>query len=307
VICFPSNEIFVNLEGGIGNQLFQYSAGRYLAKKMNMTLILNSFGISSQRHGGFSIQQIVENAKVEIIYSKRIWKTSINLEKIQKPFKLMNLEHFWFSVSRNYQPRKIGYDPYIDKIDYPCVIKGNFQTFKFAENVGIDTELQIDLCSDLTPWATRLIKEISENSAISMHLRFGDYSDHKNDFGNLKMSYYASALDTLISKTSTENVHIFSNDINIAGDEASKLAKKFKTVKFHVVSPPPNSHPKESLLAMSKSTGLITANSSFSWWSAFLNPNHHNVIVPSQWFRSYENSHYFYLDEWNKQKSEWIL
>ena len=75
----------MNLEGGIGNQLFQYSAGRYLAEKMNMTLILNSFGISSQRHGGFSIQQIVENAKTQVIYSEKIWKTSINLGKFQKP------------------------------------------------------------------------------------------------------------------------------------------------------------------------------------------------------------------------------
>lgn len=297
----------MNLEGGIGNQLFQYSAGRYLAEKMNMTLILNSFGISSQRHGGFSIQRIVGSPKIEVIYSEKIWKTSINFGKFQKPIKLMKLENFWFSVTRNYQPDNLGYDPYIDKINYPCVIKGNFQTFKFAENVGIDTELPIQISSDLTPWATGLIKEISESVSISMHFRFGDYSDHKNDFGNLKMSYYERALEALIGKTSSKNVHIFSNDLNIARDEVLNLAKKFKNVKFHVVSPPPNSHPTESLLAMSKSIGLITANSSFSWWSAYLNPNRQNVVVPSPWFRSYENPHYFYLDEWNKQKSEWLL
>jgi hypothetical protein len=124
--------------------------------------------------------------------------------------------------------------------------------------------------------------------SISIHIRRGDYVQNKKTgkhHGNCSSEYYKNALDEILSKLSKgqrENVRlfIFSDDIEWARKNLS-----FACPSVFVSNPATPDY--EELVLMSKCSHHIIANSSFSWWGAWLDSNPQKIVIaPAKWFNT---------------------
>jgi hypothetical protein len=119
---------------------------------------------------------------------------------------------------------------------------------------------------------------VGHHSSVSVHIRRGDYL--KDTLMNvLPMEYYAAAFDHIHSKINDPCFYIFSDDLNWVKDNL-KMNYPVKYIDFESSS---NADFLE-LHLMSKCRHNIIANSSFSWWGAFLNRNPEKIVIsPKDW------------------------
>jgi hypothetical protein len=92
----------------------------------------------------------------------------------------------------------------------------------------------------------------------------------------------------------------FSDDLEKAKAILSKIDRDFT-----YVAPPIDSHPMESLFLMSKSSSLVMANSSFSWWAGKFGDSNRQIIAPSKWFRGLQDPSELIPNYWNRIESSW--
>jgi hypothetical protein len=124
---------------------------------------------------------------------------------------------------------------------------------------------------------------IEESESVSIHVRRGDYVNNPkvNEYhGSLQSDYYLKAIEVINNKVSDSKFYIFSDDIewvrdNMFGDLNAVFVK--------------TTSDEEDMYLMSKCKHNIIANSSFSWWGAYLNSNESKLVVaPVQWFKNAE-------------------
>ena len=158
-------------------------------------------------------------------------------------------------------------------------INGYFQSYKYFENV--QKEMRED-------FIIKNAKYVDEDY-ICVHVRRGDYVNHPLHHPVCDIDYYKKAMEVFPK----ENFLIISDDLNWCRQQDI-----FKNCYI-----PENSSVKEDMLRMINSKSVITANSSFSWWGAWLNRNENKKIVaPNKWFGVAYN-HYNIEDLYPK---EWI-
>lgn len=276
--------IITFLTGGLGNQMFQFAAGKALALKLKQELKLD---ISNYSH--FQPNETIrefELAKVfqgtfEIAEPKDLkkvlgWKTIFH----QHPF----LRKIFRKVAQNnnwvVEPG-FGYWPDFFSRDSACLIEGYWQTKKYFESYAdeIRESFRFKLDDFKNP---ELINKIENSNSISIHIRRGDFATHKatNNFhGICGSDYYLKAIEEISQKKENANFFVFSDDI----EAAKELLKNCKNTYFVDENSSANSH--FDMMLMSRCKHHIIANSTFSWWGAWLNTNpDKTIIAPAQWF-----------------------
>lgn len=253
--------IVSKLIGGIGNQMFQYSAGRAVSIKRKELLKLDKSGFEVQpgakRHYSLHIFNIDENfiSKSEILLAKLLHQhTSIIYPRTDV------LTEF---------PERSG-DLYLE---------GYFQSYRYFEKVEDsirkDFTFKNKLSKDALDWQTLATKY----TAISVHVRRGDYATdpvENKKFGLLPISYYQKAFKRLDS-VKNPAVFVFSDDITWV-----KSNLKFPTKTFFVSSF--GGSQEEDLRLMASCKHNIIANSTFSWWGAWLNNSPKKIVIaPKLW------------------------
>jgi hypothetical protein len=121
------------------------------------------------------------------------------------------------------------------------------------------------------------------------------------------MRYYLDSLRLLSTYKTNRNVWVFTNNANQCHSELENFGIILKEFNVEVISAPDDSHPVESLLLMKSGDALITANSTFSWWSAYLKNDNLRTVVPNKWFRGLQDPNLLLRDDWIKAESTWIL
>lgn len=124
-------------------------------------------------------------------------------------------------------------------------------------------------------------EKIDKTNSVSVHMRFGDYLNLSNYHTNLgKTMYYYDCL-TSISNLSSKTVFVFSDDIAKAKEWFNTYMEELESVVYvegNITS-------VETLILQSLCDINIIANSSFSWWAAWLNQKEHKIVyAPKQWF-----------------------
>ena len=267
--------------GGLGNQMFQYAAGRCLAHlhntelKLDLTYLnadslnkytkreykLDVFNISAQIAGENDLKkfQPLERGKITrtlmrklpILFSKLIANESGH--NFQKEFysypKHVYLNGFW--QSENY------FEPIKDIL---------LKEFSLKEKLDVKNE--------------ELASQIKNSASVSLHIRRGDYVDRKesNDLHGLcSLEYYEKAIKHIQKTNPGINLFVFSDDV------AWAKANLKTDVPVNFIDSNNSGHVDMYLMSLCKHN--IIANSSFSWWGARLNQNpNKTVIAPMQWF-----------------------
>lgn len=254
--------IYCNLKGGMANIMFQIAACKKLAIRKNTSCCFPNF-------------------LAHLEYTNSRWQIQYNTSNLGKNFKNNALEYKEFiNIDHNAEhtgyPIKLYRYPfhYIDFIpnEDTFAVDGYFQSEKYFSDIREDILKTFCLTKEAEALMIKKYQNVLKNKSVSLHVRRADYLRYPGIHPVLPISYYKKALD-LIGEY--DNCLLFSDDI-----EWCKNNMKFKNMVFV-------EQEKDyiEMFLMSKCQNNIIANSSFSWWGAWLNKKEDKqVIAPSQWF-----------------------
>lgn len=300
------NILTFELVGGIGNQLFGYFAGIYAASVLetNLRLYLRPPLRGETAHGS-SISSF--NLKHEIFTQRHLLP---GVERLLKTSILVLLTKSGLSNSKAsafsgiHTSTVLGADPKLVSIKRGTYVRGYFQTSEYFDALlakGLVPQFSLRRES---AWFHDLRLLIEKEKPITMHIRRGDYLDPQNDFiGALSPRYFVGALNKLRTEFALHEreVWIFSDEIEVAKEEL----REFDLGPVRWIDPPFGSDPAESLLLLSMGSGIVTSNSTFSWWAAKLSLNN-AVVAPHQWLRNHSERGLVASSDWVTFESDWL-
>lgn len=296
-----SQVVTMGIVGGVGNQLFQYYAGAYMAMKLSSKLKLDfsHVGLAGTRHESaihdlvLPIQYEIENRKINK-FNEILWRIH---QKICRESKLLGrLSTQFLGI---YQSSAIGFDPYLDTVAKPLSLRGYFQTWRYLKLLR-QSGFADPMLTNQSSWYVETEELLRATEPVALHIRRGDYRELSDSFGLLSIKYYGQAIASLNKELRDRPIWVFSDDV----ESAKKLLNSLE-LKFTYLVPPSETNPLESLMLMSKCIGVITANSSFSWWAGALAMNAKQVIAPSKWFKSLRDPDDLIPENWTRVASSW--
>jgi hypothetical protein len=278
--------IIVRLSGGLGNQMFQYAVGRQVADrhKTIAKLDVSNFEIYQYRHYSLHCFHICEyiatRAEVESLYRESKLLTNLFARKIMGRFGIER--RYFFRSPFLVEEKSLSFDATPLQRNGDMYLMGYWQSEKYFYKIR-----ELLLCEfEVKYKQDRHSREISDviqsTNSISLHVRRADYvqNPHYNKiYGTCDQDYYSRAIQHIVERVSSPHFFLFSDDPDWVKRE---LKLEFPaTVIEH--NGPERSY--EDLRLMSQCQHNIIANSSFSWWGAWLNQNPHKIVVaPTRWF-----------------------
>lgn len=276
--------IITNILGGLGNQMFQYAAGRALslARGSSHLLDISAFRNSSV-HQGFEVQRIfacpIQIASIADVRSVLGWQYS--------PFSRRVLAYPALALFRR---KSLVIEPHfhywsgIDAFSDDCYLQGYWQSEKYFLDVMQVIRADFTFTIPLDRRNADLAAQIGDVNAISLHVRRGDYVSNPETtahHGVCSLDYYRSAIQYV--KEHVEQPHFF-----IFSDDLVWVKEHLKTdVPCCYVDHNRGAESYKDMQLMSLCKHHIIANSSFSWWGAWLGANPEKLVVaPERWFRN---------------------
>ena len=274
--------ITVSLMGGLGNQMFQYAAGKALAERHGVSLAL-ALDISGFRYKPrpFLLDQLrvpeadacSEQVKAPEVFDK--WKVRIDRLLVRAGLSRLALS------PQDYCEPDFHYDPAFEALGPHTTLFGYFQSERYFGSIA---ESLRDLFAPRKPLAGEMFGRIQASRLpISVHVRRGDYLNPGTVevHGILGEPYYRQALGRLERATGREaELFVFSDDPP-ASEQVLNFVPRSRLV--HVRGEP--DRPWEDMALMARCRHHIIANSSFSWWGAWLNRSPDKVVIaPRAWF-----------------------
>lgn len=149
---------------------------------------------------------------------------------------------------------------------------------------GYEQEIfeQITTLISPTEWYLSTREEIEKQQPVFLHVRWGDYLNLKNVYGEISPKYYERSIELVRQLSNVEQPIWLSSD---DPHGAYKFLSSHIAIE-RILDTPANSAPLETVLLMGAGSGLVAANSSFSWWSAFVGGHqaHFDVVFPRPLF-----------------------
>lgn len=264
--------IMVKLKGGMGNQLFQYAVGRALAEKNNTELKLDTswYGVVPDRQ--YDLDHY--NISGTIATPAEISKMSSLLTRIVdrlKPFNRRTL-----IVEQSFK-----FDPEVLQLGDNVCLDGYWQSPKYFNEIAPIIRQEFMVKGRPSGKNADYFEEIQSTTAVSLHVRRGDYVSNKNFnnyHGTSPLEYYEKAVAMVAEKVKKPHFFIFSDD-----SAWTKENLKFDYPMTFVTGNDKTA--EEDIRLMSSCQHFIIANSTFSWWGAWLAGNKDKmVIAPKVWF-----------------------
>ena len=265
--------IIIKLAGGLGNQLFQYSLGRHLAKNQQTILKMD---ISNFKN------DTLRDYALGVFKIKEIFATTEEINSFKKKGLGKKFNSFLpYPLKYYIQENESAFEKKIFTTKNNIYIDGYWQSEKYFKAIENDIRQEITLKEPLGEKCLEIVKKITETNSISIHIRHGDYLNDKLSkiFEICSPEYYTQAISLMAKKIEQPYFFIFSDDIAWA-------EKNLKTnFPIEYVSKNKFEDYKE-LVLMGMCKHNIIANSSFSWWGAWLNNNHQKIVIaPKTWFK----------------------
>jgi hypothetical protein len=283
--------IITRLIGGLGNQLFQYAAARRISYVNNVTLKLDITGFGNYKLRSYRLNNfnIVENIA-----------TIHEITKIKKGRILGRIDNFLpYYIRSNIKPKNMNFDERILERKNNIYLDGYWQSEKYFEDIRDVISKEFTIKSDMDESNRLMAEQIEETNSVSIHVRRGDYAtDAKtNQFHGLcGLDYYSESIKRMNETIDNPHFFIFSDDPNWVKDNI-----KIQYPTIYVTHNGPD-RDYEDLRLISLCKHHIIANSSFSWWGAWLcKSTNKKVIAPMKWFNSDENNEHDILpDNWTR-------
>ena len=272
--------IISQLSGGLGNQLFQYAAGYAIAERLNTNLFLYFHINECDTKRDQIIKELVSDIHwLEFKQLKPFIPHSF-ISKFKQRILPVNKRSF-------FKERDFTFDDRVLNISDNTLINGYWQSEDYFSRVSDKVRDTILSKLNTIELDKSILNNLTLENSISLHVRKGDYLifPYSDYYYELQSEYYERALECLSSKIAFSKIFVFTDDVNWV-NEHLKIG-----FDFQIVSQTFTKSVLEDMRAMSLCNHHIIANSSFSWWSAWLsqNPNK-QVVAPLNWFKSVRKS-----------------
>ncbi|MCE5286375.1 MAG: alpha-1,2-fucosyltransferase [Pelosinus sp.] len=276
--------IIVKLSGGLGNQMFQYAAAKSLAirnntqLKIDITRLLNSPARDTKREYELNIYNIDDQLATNIEVDKMVG-TKYNFRYFKRKLidKIMP-----FSKGTYIKERSFCFDPRVITLGDNILLDGAWASEKYFSDTEGDIRKIFKLRKKPSPKTVEVWNQIAKVNSVSIHIRRGDYitNPHAKVFhGVCSMEYYQQAMELISDKIKNPHFFIFSDDLPWAKENFGQNS----TLTYVEHNLGIANH--EDMLLMSACKHNIIANSTFSWWGAWLNQNSNKIVIsPKQWY-----------------------
>ncbi len=266
--------IYTRIRGGLGNQLFQYSAARSLADYLNVSL-------------GLDTREFDENSPYKMSLNHFNIRADLNppdLIKHKKDGKIAYIiDHIKGNQKKVYKEPFLRFDKNLFSNVDGTYLKGYWQSEKYFLRNRKNILSDINLIKKTDKFNTINLKEIKKSTSISLHIRRGDYlsnESYNETHGICSLSYYTDAVEYIKNRLG-ENIKVFA-----FSDDPDWVLENLKlSVDIKIINNNTSANSFEDLRLMLNCDHNIIANSSFSWWGAWLNQNPEKIVIsPKKWY-----------------------
>lgn len=275
--------ITVRLIGGLGNQLFQYATARALALRHGAEVKLDLSGFESYGLRRYELDTypiaagIATPEELAVIDAGR--PASGLLGRVLARLRPRPAQH--------YREPHYHYDPELARQPLPILLDGYWQSERYFIDAADVIRRELTPRDALEPNNAAVAAEIGEVNAVSLHVRRGDYvsNAHTNAYhGICSLDYYRAAVAQIREKVAEPYLFVFSDD-----HDWTRENLKLDLPTTYVVANAADRGFRDMQL-MSLCQHHVIANSSFSWWGAWLNPSPTKIVVaPATWFATGAN------------------
>lgn len=278
--------IILQLSGGLGNQMFQYAFGRYLASKHNTDLVLDLSYVQSK----LPFKKWTTPMQYELSIFNNIQATvQANIFSSNYLYPLAKIEHLlktkYYTKKYNaFQEKDLKFQSDLLSIPNDAFVRGNFQSEKYFMRIENNVRQDFQFLPITDTQNVEHLTNIKSADSVSIHIRRGDYVSIKQNaqkFLALDINYYQNAINTIAEKIPNPTFFIFSDDMNWV-EQNLKINYK----KYYIKNNNTKNTSYIDMQLMSQCKHNIIANSTFSWWAAWLNPNPNKIVIaPQRWFQ----------------------
>ena len=269
--------IFSRLIGGLGNQMFQYAAGRSLAIVNNCELKLDISGFENYSlHNGYELDLF--DIRADIASAKEISRLVTSQSRLSRfLYRKLNIKK-----KTHFIEKAFIFDANFFDVKQPVYIDGYWQSYKYFESIELQLRQELSLKKPFSNINLQIAEQISNVNAVSIHIRRGDYVSNKHTnsvHGVCSLDYYRAAIEAVSARVENPVFFVFSDDISwVKNNLAIDLQCIF--IDHNVGGQSYN-----DMYLMRLCQHHIIANSSFSWWGAWLGINPNKIVIaPKQWF-----------------------
>jgi len=259
--------IIVRIIGGLGNQLFQYALGQSLALKNNTELRLDISEFKTYKRHQYCLSYF--NIKDSVATKGDVLKL-----RLLSYFSFLNLRY-----KATFVQESSSFDPKIINLPDNTYLSGYWQSEKYFKEIENIIKQDITLKTPASPEYNSLRTKINNINSVSLHIRRTDYfTIGLKVFEPISIDYYQRAVAEISRQTGALELFVFSDDI--------EWVKQNLKISFPTTFVSGNNLKNyEELMLMSACKHNITANSTFSWWGAWLNSNPKKIVItPRRWF-----------------------
>lgn len=278
--------IITRLIGGLGNQMFQYAVARHLAKIYNTSIKLDISGFQTYKLHKYSLAPF--NIQEKFASADEVQSlTNPEQTKIGRMFHQMFHSHPKRASSHICEKKLFRFAPYILKLPDNVYLDGFWQNEKYFFDISEIIRREVTVKFPQKGKDKEFADMICDAESVSLHIRRGDYvtdSKTQEKHGICSLDYYYRSIDRLTQMTEKPHLFIFSDDPQWASDNL-KLSIPATFVDHN------NANTNyEDLRLMRQCKHHIIANSSFSWWGAWLGENKNKLVfAPKIWMAKYQH------------------
>jgi len=268
----------IKIQGGLGNQMFQYALYRKFENSGAAVRADLSWFESNEAEAKRPYLLGEFNIKVNAAPKESVKKYRNFLSK-----RFKNNFGLWPMI---YTEKDSGtFDGSVLK-KKNTLFDGYWQTDRYSD--GIKDILVKDFCfpGPVSKVEEDYLSDINESESVSVHFRCTDYLLHDDIYGGIcTKEYYLKAIKEVLKEIDNPKFFIFSDDIKRASDIYKEICKEaLKAENAVFVELPKGTGEIHDMLLMKSCKHNIIANSSFSWWASYLNTNEDkHIYAPSKW------------------------
>lgn len=276
--------IVTRISDGFGNQLFMYACGYAVARRVNAKLMLDISFLDTNGLRKYELD------KLNIIYDKIFHTKALKLYLLKVMFRKLihGVMHITLKQMNESKTNIYMYDKHILQVSDGTYLNGYWQNENYFK------DYKNDLISMITPNYNQseeydmVRKRIMENESVAIHIRRGDYVALNICLGK---DYYDKAINYISNKIDCPIYYVFSDDIEYARKLLQNRDEKIEFVKYKSNNPT-----LDDFFLMKDCKHMIMANSSYSWWAAWLKKNPERIIIRPKTEGNFKNE--FYPDKW---------
>lgn len=282
--------IIMKIWGGLGNQMFQYATGKALSARLQQPLKLDT---------GFyamDTEATKRELQLDVFNDAYSVATTSEIKRVLGLISFKVVKKFFRKYSNRYlEDPSFVYNPKVDKIRSNAYLEGYWQSYKYFAAYRDMILRTFTFPEQIKSRVNGIAGTMQGQVTASVHIRRGDYVTNQatNAFhGTCDLNYYNSAIAYLRERYPDLYILVFSDDIPWVKENLQVPGK-------HLFVENINGHPAEDMYLMSRCNHNIIANSSFSWWGAWLNDHKDRIVIaPQKWFNADMPTHDLIPKEW---------